>query len=147
MRKLNFEDKLSEEDIAWIRQAGWPNGEDLIIENAERFGTKIPEPETGENPLRGVVGEEAVGNPPQPIDPASGAVRLVDPTAQQELIEDDYDQWKLPELEAEVKARNEMPDTTDVTIQATGSGGKILKADIVKGLRLWDQENPDALKD
>lgn len=147
MRKLDFEKKLSEEDIAWIRQAGWPNGEDLIIENAERFGTKIPEPETDETVTRSAVGVEAVGTAPV-IDPATGAVRRIEPTEQGGTEpQDDYDKWPVKELEDEVSAREAMPDTTAVTVTGTGKDGKVLKADLVKGLRLWDQENPEALKD
>jgi hypothetical protein len=59
----------------------------------------------------------------------------------------DYTKWPVKELEDEVAARNAMKDTTKVDVVGTGKDGAVRKADLVKGLRLWDQENPDALKD
>lgn len=62
------------------------------------------------------------------------------PTDDVEGFEDDYDEWKVGELEAEV-AKRELIAPIDVV--ATGAHDKVLKADMVKALRLWDQTNPD----
>jgi hypothetical protein len=151
MRKLNDDKAYTEDDIAWIRQAGIPFGEERIAQNAERFKTEVPPAEPdGDGPgARPAVGQEAAGTALE-FDPGSGAPRLVSPVVESdsdEAVLDDYDTWKVPELESEVKARNEMPDTTEVEVVGTGKDGKVVKPDLIKGLRLWDAENPDALKD
>lgn len=149
MRKLDHTKPYSEDDIAFIRQMGVPYGEDWIRVNAETHGEPTPEPEEvpDDTVTRGVVGADAVGQPPAQPDPATGAPRLVDPTqaGAAELEPDDYPDWSKGDLEAEVTARNQMENTTDVEVVGTGSGGNVTKADLVKGLRLWDQENPGAL--
>lgn len=150
MRKLDDEKAYTEEDIAWIRQAGIPFGEERIAQNAEKFGTKVPDAEVPDDEsgiLRQVVGADAAGVVPE-IDPESGAPRLVNPAGDQTDDEpsDDYDQWSKKELEDEVAARNDMPETSAVEVTGTGKNGNVLAADLIKGLRLWDAENPDALK-
>lgn len=57
-----------------------------------------------------------------------------------EGFEDDYDDWKTGELEAQVVARAEI---APIEVVGTGAHGNVLKADLVKALRLWDQTNPD----
>jgi len=59
-----------------------------------------------------------------------------DPEETPEDEDDDYDEWTLAELEEEVAKRDPSPE-----VVATGKGGKALKADLIKALRLWDQEN------
>jgi hypothetical protein len=60
-----------------------------------------------------------------------------------EPSDDDYEEWKVPELTAEVENRNKVEGATHVEIVGTGKDGKITKPDLIKGLRLWDLENPD----
>lgn len=148
MRKLNDDKAYTEDDILWIRNSGIPFGEERIAQNAERFKLDVPPvevPEPDAN-LREVVGADAAGEVGE-IDPGSGAPRRVDPV-QDPTVEviDDYDQWSKKELEDEVTARNEMPDTGTVVVEGTGKNGNVLAADLVTGLRLWDRENPEALK-
>jgi hypothetical protein len=153
MRKLNHEKAYSADDIAWIRQAGFANGEDMIRYNSEQFGTKVEDPEIEPDmTLRTVIGAEA--RRPEdvtPVDPDTSAPREVDPAEptgdSEPVADDDYDSWKRAELESEVVARNEMPDTTEVSVVGTGKDGNVLVSDLIKGLRLWDQENPGALGD
>jgi hypothetical protein len=111
---------------------------------------KVPDPETPDDTLT----RSALDPTARVADPAegtgTGSPVLVDPTNSgdaEDIEGDDYDQWKVGELEAEVKARNDLPDTSQVSVVGTGKDGNITKPDLVKGLRLWDQENPDALKD
>lgn len=158
MRKMDHTKAYSPEDIAFLRQMGVPYAEDWIRQNAETHGYDPDQPNTPDDTLtKPVIGPEgAVGNGAPVIDPATGAPRLVDPTNPEATIgsaesesnmDDDYDRWKMPELQADVAARNEMPDTTQVEVIGTGQNGTVLKADLIAGLRKWDRENPDALKD
>jgi len=51
--------------------------------------------------------------------------------------DDDYDDWKVAELEAEVAEREPAVELT-----GTGKDGKVLKLDLIAGLRAWDRANP-----
>lgn len=130
MKKIN-EDKLySAEDVAWLRQAGGYGVEERIAENAKRFGGDVEDPETPDDEV-----------PKSTLDPnATAGTRVPEG-------DDDYDQWKVSELEREVKARDEMEGTTAVTVEGTGAGGNITKSDLIKALRIWDAENPGVLDD
>jgi hypothetical protein len=155
MRKLDHDKAYSEDDIWFIRQAGWPNSEELIARNAEQFGIEVPEVE-GHDPAIPVVGSEAAAGTFIPPDPATSAVRLIDPmdpdgtkSEGEEVADDDgddYDTWTKPDLEGEVSARNDLADTSDVVVVGTGRDGNVVKADLIKGLRLWDIDNPEAIK-
>jgi hypothetical protein len=156
MRKIDHTKRYSAEDIAFLRQMGVPYANDWIARNAEEHGYDPNQSEVPEDTVsRTVIGAEGgVGNGAPVIDPATGAPRLVDPTNPEDVIggksedvDDDYDKWTVAELEADVKARNEMPDTTEVQIVGTGKDGKVIKTDLIKGLRLWDADNPGALSD
>lgn len=145
MRKIDWEKALSEDDIVWLRQTGMPGIEERIEKHQASFDAKVPEDESpGDQTTKSTLdptartGEQVIegGGGPQFVDPTGGGV-----------VEDDYPQWKVAELEAEVKARNDLPDTTSVEVVGTGKDGAVTKPDLVKGLRLWDQMNPDALKD
>lgn len=166
MRKMDHTKRYSADDLAWLRMAGSPYFNSLIEANAREFkydpntGVDIPEDTT----TQGTVGDEAVVQPPAPVvqppapvDPATTAARRVDPTeggsegVSGEDADDDYDQWKVAELENEVKARDKLSEdregVTPVTVVGTGKDGNVTKADLIKGLRLWDAENPDVLDD
>lgn len=148
MRKINWDDKLSDEDIVWLRQTGIVGIEDRIASHQEQYDAKVPKLEHGDDlltanaldPTSRANTPAETGDGPVKVDPTQA-----DPPAEDEL-EDDYDRWSVDELEAEVTARNSMADTSTVEVAGTGAKGKVLKADLVKGLRLWDGENPDALK-
>lgn len=153
MRKIDWEKPLSPEDIAFLRQAGIPGkGPEFIQAHQAQFDVEVPEVEVPEDTLTqsALDPQGRVANQVPEFDQL-GAPQLVDPTKAPEPDAgvaddgDDYDQWKVPELEAEVKARNELEGTSEVTVTGTGTNGNITKPDLVKGLRLWDQENPDAL--
>jgi len=153
MRKIKWDEALTKDDITWLRAAGFMS-EEQIARHQDQFGGKVPELEfTDDGVTRSALDPEA-----RVADPAEGrgdgAPVLVDPTkpegeknTPEEPVLDDYESWKMNELEAEWKARDDLKDTTDVQVYGTGKGGAVTKADIVKGLRLWDDENPDALKD
>lgn len=155
MRKIDWENPLSDEDVAWLRQAGFMSEERIAAHQAQ-FDKEVPEPEVPEDNLT----KSAMDPAARVADPVpgmgDGAPVLVDPreqdnpgpegTEDEDLVPDDYDQWKVSELENEVTARNEMPDTTMVTVEGTGKNNSVTKPDLIKGLRLWDQENPDAIQ-
>lgn len=152
MRKIDWDKKLSDEDITWLRQAGFMSEERIAAHQAQ-FDAEVPEPETPDDTLTRSALDPSARVADRVGGTGDGAPRLVETpepgsgdAGTDDIEPDDYDQWKVGELEAEVKARNELPDTTEVTVEGTGSNGNVTKPDLVKGLRLWDQENPDAIK-
>jgi hypothetical protein len=148
MRKINWDAKLSEDDIAWLRQTGIVGIEDRISKHQDEFGGVVPEVEDkGDGVTRSALDPEAGADSVIPASPAQTVPTKVDPTDAdpQDTEPDDYDVWKVSELEAEVIARNEMDNTSDVEVVGTGSNGNVTKPDLIKGLRLWDAENPGAL--
>ena len=145
MRKIDWEAPLSEEDVAWIRQAGIRT-EDQIAAHQAQFGEDVPELEEVEDGVTNSALDPAarVGIPAATGD---GPVELV--LTEESDEDDDYDQWKLPELRSEVADRNELAadreGVTPVTVEGTGKEGAVTKPDLIKGLRLWDQENPGVI--
>lgn len=159
MRKIDWEKPLSDEDIAWLRQSGMFNIEERIQRHQESFGKDVesedvqsdPATRSALDPLARVA--DLVDSHGGPINttPEPGSVQAGDAVLESEDESDDYANWKVSELTSEIDARNDLAtkrdDVTEVKIEATGKDDKVLKADLVKGLRLWDQENPDALND
>lgn len=154
MRKLNWEKPFSQEDFAWIAQSGIPGLAERAERHQARLGAEVPESETPNDTLTqsALDPQGRVANQVDGFDQL-GAPQLVDPTKpvaevpEEDDEGDDYDSWSRPDLDAEVTARNDLPDTTEVSVVGTGANGGIRKEDLVKGLRLWDQENPTALRD
>lgn len=149
MRKIDWDKKLSQDDIAWLRQAGFMS-EERIAAHQSQFDAEVPDPDVPDDEAtRSALDAQArLANPVEGT--GNGSPVLVDPTAGDASTSetgDDYDQWKVAELDAEVQARNEMTETSQVEVTGTGQNGNITKQDLIKGLRLWDRENPDALKD
>jgi len=148
MRKIDWDKALSNEDIAWLRQAGIMS-EEQIARHQEQHKAEVPEEdipddETTKDALSAARVRERVvtGDGPVEVDPTQSG-----PDAEEVVVEDDYDDWKVKELEDEVVARDGMADTTRVVVEPTGANGKVLKQDLIKALRVWDDENPGALKD
>lgn len=148
MRKIDWTQALSDKDVAWVRQAGFMSDERIANHQAQ-FDAEVPEADVPEDVLTRSALDPAARVAERVEGTGNGSPVLVVPEEESDSDAedegDDYDSWKVAELEAEVTARNNMPDTSDVTVEATGKDGKTLKADMVKGLRLWDQENPGAL--
>lgn len=153
MRQIDWTKKLSSEDVQWVRASGMYDVERMLAENAEKFGTDVPEAPADEATRSAM---DAAARSGEQV--TTGAVTQVDPTQGndeeppvEDLEGDDYDTWNKTDLEAEVTARNALAakeeNVSEVTVEGTGKDGSVLKADLVKGLRLWDQENPDALSD
>jgi hypothetical protein len=146
MRKIDWNEALSPDDVAWLRQAGFMS-EEQIERHQSQHKAEVPEVEIPEDTVTrdGLsadrVRERVVtGDGPLEVDPTGGS-------GDEDEIDDDYDSWKVGELEAEVTARDGMPDTSRIVIEATGANGKVLKPDLIAALRVWDKKNPDALKD
>jgi len=141
MRKIDWEQKLSDEDIEWLRAAGFMS-EEQIAQHQDQFDAKVPEPEIPDDPAtRSALDASSRAN--TSAETGDGP-RLVDPTQAdpQDEEQDDYDQWTAAELRDEVNVRNDDENTGPVTVEGTGKGGAVTKADLIKGLRLWDAENP-----
>lgn len=148
MRKIDWTEPLGDDDIAFLRQMGVQTTEDVIRLHQESHGVEYYGPDDA--PPDEVT--RSAGDPSATMgDPTgSGPQVLIDPTQADPQgdagdADEDYDKWKVPELEAEVAARNEMHNTTAVEVVGTGANGKVTKADLVKALRLWDSLNPDAV--
>lgn len=154
MRQIDWSKKLSPEDVQWVRASGMYDVERMLAENAEKFGTEVPESPADEA-TRSAMDAAARSGEPMP----GGVVTKVDPSQSGDTEEppvediegDDYETWTKDDLSNEVDARNALAakeqSVSEVTVEGTGKDGAVLKADLVKGLRLWDQENPDALSD
>lgn len=148
MRKIDWEQKLSDEDIFWLRTTGQPGMEERIKAHQAQFDADVPEEDIPEDTVTrsaldptARTGERAVfGDGPLLVDPTAGNGVKADES-------EDYANWKVSELQDEIKARNEMPNTSNVVIEPSGDGGKTLKKDLANGLRAWDKENPNAFKD
>lgn len=157
MRRIDWEGPLSDEDIVWLRQAGILGIEDKIRVHQAQFDAEVPEAEVPDDtvtlstldPSARAKGEP-VGSESGPLNvsPEPGTVQAGD--AFEDLEADDYESWKLPELRNEVTARNELAvkdaAITSVEVVGTGENGAIRKADLVKALRVWDQENPEPVE-
>lgn len=154
MRKLDYDKPFSEEDVAWIRQAALLN-EEQIARHQARFDAEVPEvEEIPDEVTRSAL--DPTARRVERVETGGGPV-LVDPTQDpaspdSDGEEDDYDTWPKDDLDNEVAARNRIAENSDgavsgVEVVGTGKNDAILKADLIKGLRLWDQENSDALKD
>ena len=139
MRQIDWDSKLSSDDVAWIRQAGirfGPNGqpiEDAIRDNLGR--QYAPTEDEGNDPSRSVQ------------DPAAGAgvpfANLTEDEQRQRLAanstvtdvedDDDYDEWKKDELVGEITERNKDRDQ-DNQLSAIGT-----KAELIARLRADDE--------
>lgn len=135
MRKIDWNAALTPEDIAWLRQAGFMS-EEQIAAHQTAHGAQAPGRERiGSDTLT----RSATGNDPVP-QPENFDEDESDEDG--EPFEDDYEEWKPADLEKEVGIRNAIEGKSDVQVTGTGKDGRVLKADLIKGLRLWDQENP-----
>lgn len=153
MRKIDWENPLSEDDILWLRSSGIPGIEERIGNHQAEFGESTPEDETTDNSTMSALDPNAkargerVSSDGAPVDttPDPGSVQAGD-ASDDEDEGDDYDSWKVAELKEAVTRRNQLAadneDVTSVHIDGTGKDGAITKADVVKALRIWDDENP-----
>lgn len=146
MRKINWDEKLTDEDIAWLRASGVRSEEQIAAHQAQ-FDADVPEEDIpGDEATQSALDPNSrantpaeTGDGPQKVDPTQADPQDVEP--------DDYDSWTTKELNDEIEARNGLADTSMVEVVGTGKNGAITNADRVKALRLWDTDNPDALKD
>lgn len=148
MRKINWDEKLSDADIAWLRQAGFMS-EERIANHQAQFDADVPDDEVPNDALtRDALNPGArVATPVEGT--GAGSPALVDPTEEVPADDegDDYESWKVSDLDDEIKARNQIEGATPVEVVGTGSGGNVTKPDLVKAMRLWDDQNPGVLDD
>lgn len=140
MRKINWEAPLGEEDLRFLIQAGIPGMEERIAMHQAKFGG----PEVPEVP-GDTLTQSALDPAARTGTPVTPGVTEVVELPEDDEEEDDYEQWSKADLESEVTARNALAGSGDVTVEGTGSNGNVTKADLIKGLRLWDQLNPGVL--
>lgn len=153
MRKIDWEKPLSEQDIAWLRQTGIPGIEERIERHQNETGGEVPEVNQTED-----TGTRSAFDPTstrtQVVSDGASAPINVTPSPEDVRTDtedegDDYESWKVAELKEEVAARNklsdEREDVTPISIEGTGKEGAITKQDVIKALRVWDDENPGVL--
>jgi hypothetical protein len=148
MRKIDWEGPLSDEDVVWLHTTGQPGIEERIERHQAQFGADVPEIEVPADELSKSALDPTARS--GELVESAGGPKLVDPTKadapDDEDDSDDYDTWNKADLESEVEARNGLDNRkTDVEVVGTGKDGAVLKADMIKGLRLWDLENPGVL--
>lgn len=155
MRKIDFDKPFGEDDVAWLRQAGFLS-EELIERHQARFDAGVPEieikPDTvtqsALDPSARGRGEPVPGDS-HPVNVTPEAPKAGDAVDDGDEDADDYDSWKIGELRDEVEARNEIAKNregvTRVEPVGTGKDGAVVKADVIKALRVWDAENPGVL--
>ena len=135
MRKLNWDEKLSDEDIVWLRNAGHVSEEQIAAHQAQ-FDAEVPDPEVPEDLVtRSALDPTARAH--TPAETGDGPVQ-VDPTQAdpQDETEDDYDEWSAADLKNEVSARNAIEGTSEVEVVGTGKNGALTKSSYVKASAL-----------
>lgn len=149
MRKIDWDKALSDEDIAWLRQAGFMS-EERIANHQAQFDTEVPGDETPEDPAtKGAL--DASARVAQPVEGMGDGspVRVVPEGEGPDDEADDYETWKVADLDEEVEARNKISedreDVSVVTVTGTGKDGAVRKVDLIEGLRAWDKKNPNVL--
>src|SRR5262245_24463164 len=133
MRKIDWSGPLTREDLAFLSQAGIPGMDERVRAHQAQF-------------------EDAESFPAPPSDTVTqhiGGVVVADPVVEEtsDQPDDDYDDLTKGDLETEISARNAIEGSPDVEVIGTGANGNVTKADMIKGLRVWDQTNPGALDD
>jgi len=139
MRQIDWDSKLSDEDVAWLRQAGirfGPNGqaiEDAIRENQGREYVEVEE--TDDPVLRSALDPAAGAGVPfaNLSEEEQRAALDARSTVESDDEDDDYDQWTKAELEDEAAKR-------DLDVTGTGKNGNVLVTDLVTALRADDRE-------
>ena len=147
MRKIDWNQELSDEDKVWLRNSGIVGVEDRIKANEEEFSGEYQEPEVPADPVtRSALDPEATqGRRPSEAPPSGAPSDVQGVGAPADSVDDNYDSWKVNELSDEVNNRNDdetNPDKIEVT--GTGSGGAVRKQDYINALREWDRAHPDA---
>lgn len=152
-RNIDWTGPLSEDDVLWLRNSGQPGMEERIATHQAQYDAEVPEAETGDDLLTASVLDPTARASVPVENPAASGATLVDPTKadpQDADLTDDYDDWTVAELESEVSDRNEIAgdreDVSEVVVEGTGKNGAVRKPDLIKGLRLWDQEHPGVLE-
>lgn len=136
MRKIDWSGPLSPEDVAFLVQAGIPGMEERVkahqaLHGGESFDAAAPDTATQFVGPRGLVDADILGGG--------------DIEEEEAEPDDDYDDWTKLDLDNEVTARNAIEGTTPVEVVGTGKDGNVLKPDLIKALRVWDQMNPEAI--
>lgn len=154
-RQIDWDAPLSEDDVLWLRNSGQPGMEERIATHQAQYDAEVPEAETGDDLLTASVLDPTARASVPVENPGASAPTLVDPTQADPQgdaeLADDYDEWTVADLETEVADRNEIAgdreDVSEVVVEGTGKNGAVRKADLIKGLRLWDQEHPGVLEE
>jgi len=143
MRQIDWDSKLSEEDVAWLRQSGMrfgPSGRDIEDEIRDNLGRSYAEPEDGpEDPATKSALDPAAtaGVPFASLSEEEQRARL-NAGAVVDDEGDDYDTWTKADLTAEIEARNsDLGDDAKMSTSGT-------KPELIARLREDDQRAESA---
>jgi hypothetical protein len=125
MREINWNEPLSEDDKAWLRQR---DRHAEIEANEDRFSSGRSDFKVNDDDAAKIATEK---------DKLVSTEGTGTPAAPPELAPDDYDSWKVAELREEAGNREPAIDLTGVTV----------KADIIAALRTWDAAHPELIKE
>jgi hypothetical protein len=134
MRQINWDQRLSDDDVTWLRQSGMrfaPDGRPLEDAIRDNLGKDWEQPTgSGGGPGRSVLDPTATGAQPfASLSADEQRERLGGDQPSDD--DDDYDQWKKDELVAEIEDRNK---DRDEPMSTAGT-----KAELIARLRADDQ--------
>lgn len=124
MRRIDWDAPLSEEDLAWLAQAGIPGTAERIERNQRQF--EVEEDEIDDDEDDEVIDEDA------DTDESEDDAEPVTEDGTNE--EDDYETWTRADLITEASTR-----TPAVDVKPNAK-----KMDVVRSLRTWDAAHPSA---
>lgn len=134
-RQVNV-DEVDEDDLRYLRDRPWlvtqakTEGFDL----QERIDALDDNPEPVEIPS---IGDLSVREDPTPTakDPATAPSGSNDGSG----TEDDYDEWKVSELQDEIEKRNDIAESQDLDVEQMSKTGN--KAELIARLRQNDSDS------
>jgi hypothetical protein len=144
MRKIDWEAPLSDEDIAWIRQAGIRTDAQIEAHQAQ-FGEDVPDLSSPDDSSTQSALDPQGKARGVPVDQGDIPVDEGDTPGrhQADEIADDYDSWKVAELREEVTNRNRLSEEREDVTSVNPEGNT--KPELIKALRIWDDENPGVI--
>lgn len=129
MRQIDWDKRLSDQDVQWLRSSGMrfgPNNQPMEDAIRDNLAGSYEEPSgSGDDPSRSVLDTTAAGA--QPFASLSEEEQRTRLTPELEPADDDYDKWPKAELVAEIEERN---SSENKSMSTSGT-----KAELVARLR------------